>query len=218
MVVSDRFVYVRKGSGLKGWRDLLSYWHDYIEEYCLEMGPDDVPYIYGERAQISCLSAGAVRNGWFALEEFGAVKGMSSDSQKNGRVDLWLKKKSIQYYVEAKVIWGSIDSPRLGQTVYKSMGIKALPDASRTAGWEADGSVTIAVVFVRIYQNRKKKFSRSDAMNRMRNIAEDGKYDAFSVFFPREMEDAPDESLISNNRVPGVAIFIKKYTANASDC
>jgi hypothetical protein len=81
-------------------RPVLAEWARLVNRYC-DAIPDDVPYYYNERANLSLLAAAAWRRGIVALEEYPAKK-----MRGGGRTDLFFNiggKEGVQ--LEAKQHW-----------------------------------------------------------------------------------------------------------------
>src|SRR3569833_1958909 len=82
----------------------LHSWLHVVREYTHRvpkdlMNPDNMDYAWWsrERSQVGFLAFAAWLNGWAVLEEWGMEIGSAS-----GRNDLWIGRRDIEFYIEAK--------------------------------------------------------------------------------------------------------------------
>jgi hypothetical protein len=68
---------------------LVEGWIEASIKY-LRKAPEDLPYLYNERADVSLLCAGAWMKGFVAIEEYISLK-----DDKLGRPDIFIKMKAI---------------------------------------------------------------------------------------------------------------------------
>lgn len=84
-------------------------WIKTIETYCDCTIWEEAPYWYTERALVSTMVGTAWRNKCLALAEFQAEKNYKGETFI-GFVDLWLQWGAVEYVIEAKMIYVSLQS------------------------------------------------------------------------------------------------------------
>ncbi len=84
---------------------VLIQWLKIHREYIEEFSCEDALYWYNERANVSTLAGAMWKCGGFALEEYSSLKGEDDDTQKKGRVDLYLYNHGKDAICEAKMKW-----------------------------------------------------------------------------------------------------------------
>jgi len=92
---------------------LLEKWLEILNELEEVFAPDNLPYVYNERAQIGILAAAAIRLRCLTFEEYSRGKGQGP-KRRAGRADLWLYDRDTgkDFNIEAKrqtVKWNSTD-------------------------------------------------------------------------------------------------------------
>lgn len=130
------------------WRELLEHWVFLVERGYRVTNGQHAVYAYKERTNVGLLSATAVANGWFALEECRSEKYSSQDSGDvyQGRSDLRIWRDKRHHELEAKFLRVPLISEsttRLNRT-----DENATKDAERAVGAGARFERKIAVTFV----------------------------------------------------------------------
>jgi len=107
MIIKRRVEITKRLKYSQFWEKLLNKWIKLINKMDEELGSNDVPYWYGERALTGLLASAAwgLSGGW-SLEEFIAKR---RTKNKNGRGDLWLADNTAKVTMEAKVVYPKRD-------------------------------------------------------------------------------------------------------------
>ncbi|MDP3955455.1 MAG: hypothetical protein Q8Q15_03780, partial [bacterium] len=119
------------------------------------MGNDDLPYTYGERANLGILAVATTKAGYIPLEEYSADKGRGKHSRV-GRADLWLtnKKGNKAFDFEAKCIRLSIRPKHLIDTIQNILKT-ACEDANDIRN---KSQYNIGIVFICLYGANNENF------------------------------------------------------------
>jgi hypothetical protein len=197
-------VIIKNRKGLNHWEPLLNEYLNLVERYCQIMKCEDVPYYYGERPNLSLLSAAAWQCGRIALEEFAHKKGSTEQEEKHGRADLWIADESgVEELIEAKWKWLCMGGDGFAAAIEKTMD-EAMKDVGKTRG--STGVRAIGVSFFPLY----KAVSAVENIDLLiKQTIEDFKiqdYHALAWYFPEGMRN--DESHTKKIR-PGFALMAR---------
>lgn len=135
--------------------DLLRQWHNTLRSIENAMGVGDLPYVYGERANLGILAVAATKVGYIPFEEYSAEKGRGRN-RRSGRADLWLVEKggAKAFDFEAKYTRVSFHSKRLRKTIKHHLD-RAFTDASNI---KYKSEYSIGIVFLCPYGAHYKDF------------------------------------------------------------
>ncbi|WP_235676569.1 MULTISPECIES: hypothetical protein [unclassified Vibrio] len=189
---------------LKHWVPMCNTWAFNIERYTRLTESGDAPYDNNERANVSLLAGAAWSCGNIALEEFQTIKG-SGDSEKNGRIDLWLcSEESDEEYVEAKFKRISINGDYI-KHIELSL-TDAVEDAEFSRG--DDGISTVGVSFIVFFMKERSIPNIIKALDEaIKNVQSSIEHDLLSWCYPeRDMTHVYSDGYI----VPGILMIAKK--------
>lgn len=145
------YSYIRTNSELRGLHPLFNAWFEVLRQYSAAL--DDVPWWYGELANISCLVAAASKAGWIALQEYRTTKA----GDRLGRCDLYLAHGSQSFAIEAKIAFQPI-SPRTEDRfgVARQKMQEAWDDAGDLQNGEADKRLALTFLVPHVPANSDK--------------------------------------------------------------
>ncbi len=195
---------VKANKELNHWIPMCHSWAFNIERYARLTIEGDAPYDNNERANIGLLAGAAWSCGNIALEEFQTTKG-AQDSERNGRIDLWLCDENTQEeYIEAKFKRMSVNGDFVKNI--SSTLQDAVSDAEFSKGdQDIDG---IGVAFIVFYMKERPMNDVLDEMDCVlsKTIA-DVEYDLISWCFPeKDIKHVFSDGYI----VPGILMLAKK--------
>lgn len=188
--------------------------------YYLSMIPDDAPYAYNERANVSVLAASAWKCKAIALEEYvteknGRTKEMADKEKrkKSGRADLYISTGRDEFHIEAKQYW--MHATMKPETLKRRLetGIEKAKDAAQEA---IHSSKRLGCAFfVPIFEREHFPQYRPQANSLIRSLITDyvknngAQADIWAWCFPKASRFYIDHYQQRKRFCPGVIVAMK---------
>jgi hypothetical protein len=143
---------VNAGS-MKGLRRALVQWVSLQGRLAQDLGPNDAPWWYNERASVSTFAAAVWMTGGIALEEYMTSKKSLDTHPKrspkrnplaSGRGDIYFRVGAIEYRGEAKQTWAKLRGYNQ-ESVFRRHLSLAVNDAKRRP---SDGAKRVGILFL----------------------------------------------------------------------
>jgi hypothetical protein len=154
---------------LKSMQPLLKGWNKTINKYCSRLEGVDVPYYYGERSNISLLSAGAWASDMIALEEYNTNKkpalGSNPPAHGSSRCDLFVFTDDHHFQIEAKQCWLPAD---INDNKHSARIETYLKQACEDANYNTESTKRIGCVFFTVWWSTTSSYKR-DPIASIRN-------------------------------------------------
>lgn len=196
--------YCKNRKGLNKVEPLFDGWINSLEEYNRVTEGDHL-YWYNEMANVSALSGAAWKNGFSALCEFQHGKGSKhSQNEHPGRCDLYIVTNELEFYIEAKCDWVSLN-PRSSwaNRLDEKMSL-AVKDGYQTS--QGGTYPTLAVTFFVLYLPKNKKSQLENRLDDFVLHLRTEPWHAAAWYFPNDQRDA----LEGNSRIfAGVVMAIE---------
>jgi hypothetical protein len=154
-------------------KELLNEWDLVLKKFEKVLNSEDIPYIYGERANIGFLAAAATKLGYIVLEEY-AIERRKEKHWQHGRADLWLYSTddSFDASIEAKIAESSWNSNRVPDIIRGAFK-EVISEAKQVKQYEKPMH-SIALIFLRPYNADPGQYNTDDYWNKLNDPSKYG--------------------------------------------
>lgn len=209
---NEKGYFCKYRKGIKEFEPIFIKWHEIMDTYAEKTGGDYF-HFYRERENVSALSAAAWRNDYVAMSEFSHEKSRKGHKNEKytGRCDLYIGADKVDFYIEAKHEFISLNTDKEWSERLKGTRSLAISDA-KSSGHSEDYSV-LGVTFFGFYIPKNHQSKINNAIDKLTKYLEKKPFDSAGWYFPNTQRS---DQGFQKNILPGCIMVVENLSYNTN--